>query len=59
MPTKIEWCDEGAKLAECTVIKIRNVWYKEKPTYRDLSRRFGVSPSQIANIIKRRAWNHV
>lgn len=43
---------EICKLAECTVMKIRNAWYKEKPTYRELSRRFGVSSNQIGNIVK-------
>lgn len=53
--TKIQKVEEhniSVKIAECTTIKMRNIWYKEKSTYRELSRRFGVPLCQIGNIVK-------
>lgn len=56
MPTKIQVIKNRnipkPKLAECTAVKIRHIWYKEKPTYRELSKRFGVPLCQIGNIVK-------
>lgn len=49
----------AAKLSVIQVRYIRMLWEQDFWTQRGLARKFGVSQSQIANIIHRRSWKNV
>lgn len=47
----------SAKLTGGQVHEIRRLYDEDRVTYKDLARRFGVSPSQIGNIVRGEKWN--
>lgn len=46
------------KLTECSVREIRR-WHAAGWTYREIAERFGVSPSMVASVVKRKTWRWV
>lgn len=49
----------NAKLSDSDVIAIRELYKGGGVSYAELSRRYGVTKSQIHTIIKRKGWTHV
>lgn len=47
------------KLTEEEVLEIRELYNKKKAYQRELAKAYGVSTSQIQNIIYRKHWNHI
>jgi hypothetical protein len=47
----------SAKLTGGQVHEIRRLYDEDRVTYKDLAKRFGVSPSQIGNIVRGEKWN--
>lgn len=65
MRKKRKSCNVGikhplARLSEMDVKKIRE-YYRDFPkmTYVKLGRMFGVTPTQMYNIVKRKRWKHI
>ena len=48
-----------SKLNRYSVTVIREKWEQGEHTQRELAESFGVSKSQIANIVKKRSWRHI
>jgi group I intron endonuclease len=48
-----------SKLKSEEVLKIRELYSKEGYSYKDISIMFNVSRGNIANIVKRKSWNHI
>lgn len=49
----------NAKLTEKIVLHIRNSWADGRETQRSMARRYGVTPSLISAVVRRRIWTHV
>lgn len=50
---------QSAKLTTAKVIEIRTAWSQKTMTQRAIASLYGVTPSVVCEIIKRRAWAHV
>jgi DNA-binding XRE family transcriptional regulator len=48
-----------AKLTDADVIKMREMWETEEYTQQFIADRFGIHPSTLNNIIKKRYWSHI
>jgi hypothetical protein len=49
----------GSKLTASQVVSIREIFRAGGVTQQDLAERFGISPSQVNNIVHRRHWREV